>query len=182
MGQYQQWLFAQEIDRRLRGEIESLETELLYLRDRIAILEQSVPETENVILQALQAHFHNETEAGAAKEEQGLAQATEAPPLNWKNLPRQETPQAQTPYFASSYTSPGGAEDVLAFFDRQGQTDTPFFSWRARDSQQAANEAEEEHPQDEETRRLNERISRWFMRWHRQIVDAEQQREAQNES
>jgi hypothetical protein len=57
MGQYQEWLLAQEIDRQLKTEVEALETEVLYLKDRVAFLEQTVSETDNVILQALQAYL-----------------------------------------------------------------------------------------------------------------------------
>src|SRR5579885_2281691 len=67
MGQYQQWLFAQEVDRHLRAERETLETELLYLQDRIAIMEQAVPEVENRILQALEQYFQAQAARGEAR-------------------------------------------------------------------------------------------------------------------
>ena len=87
MGQYQQWLLAQEIDRRLKAEIESLETELTYLKERATILEQSAPGAEHVILRALLAAMHQQ--------------------------PRpQETPEAPQVADASELT----AEDILTFF------------------------------------------------------------------
>lgn len=59
MGQYQRWLLYQEIDRRLRTELETLEKELAHLESQLdtAFLEQihqnSVPLTDNPIIRIL---------------------------------------------------------------------------------------------------------------------------------
>src|SRR4051812_36960266 len=100
MGQYQEWLLAQEVDRRLKMEIEALETEILYLKDRIIILEQTVPETENVILQALLVYHQENTDQHKAVPEQA----------DWSGLPRTETPQPVTrplPSLSSAYAQTG---------------------------------------------------------------------------
>lgn len=171
MGQYQQWLFAQEVDRHLRTERETLETELLYLRDRISVMEQAVPETENLILQALEAHF--QAQAG----ERGQEEMRPA----WNALPELETPDIWTgehssvPGFASGRQRNG---DLQAFFDSQGQTDPTLAAWPAR---RGARAGDSEHVVDEETRRLNEDIRRWFIRWHRQLTATERPEEVQNE-
>jgi hypothetical protein len=170
MGQYQQWLFAQEIDRRLKAEVETLETELLYLRDRIAIFEQALPERENVILQALLAHLR----AQAGEEQQDEARSTPQAEPGWNALPRLETPRAANeepaPYFPGTYSQVGRTEDMLAFFDPRGQTDPRFPAWLQHERGRATGPGDEEHQVDEETRRLNESIRRWFERWHRQAT------------
>lgn len=170
MGQYQQWLLAQEIDRRLKTEVETLETELLYLRDRIAIFEQSVPEAENVILQALQAYL--QTRAGG--ERQGEERNIPRTEFGWQGLPRLETPRAEgegsVPYAPGMNTQMGVARDMLAFFDTRAQTDPRFPAWLQAGQGRTAGTGEEEHQVDEETRRLNENIQRWFERWHRQMA------------
>ena len=153
MGQYQQWLSAQEVERRLKVERETLETELLYLQDRIAILEQSVPEAENMILQALQAYLQVQTGDGLLNR----AQAEETV----RRLPTMSS-QAES------------SADMLAFFDRHEQTDPALAAWSPL-------EGEERHLLDAETRRLNENIRRWFIRWHRQISSAEHVEEVRNE-
>lgn len=169
MGQYQQWLAAQETERRLRGEVETLETELLYLRDRIAILEQSVPEGENMILQALLARMQGQT---------GQGQALNGERASWSGLPRMDTPHTQ----GAETTSARMREDMRAFYDRSGQTDPRLLAsaWGPHARLRATQIVGMEQEMDEETRRLNEDIQRWFVRWHRQITGTEQA-EARNE-
>jgi hypothetical protein len=173
MGQYQQWLFAQEVDRHLRAERETLETELLYLQDRIAIMEQAVPEVENRILQALEQYFQAQAGEGRGQEEMRPA---------WGGLPDWQTPHVQAGA-RSSYVSSlaSGRErdgDMRAFFDNRRQTDPTLAAWPAREGARAV---DGEHVVDEETRRLNEDIRRWFVRWRRQLAATERSEEVQNE-
>lgn len=187
MGQYQQWLFAQEIDRRLRAEIETLDTELLYLQDRITILEQAVPATENVILQALLTSLPDlaspEQQPGDTHREQKKHAAQE--PLAWSELPRLETPRAPgeeaIPYRPGKYAREEMPADMLAFFDKRTQTDPQLSAWLQRERRKAAATDEDEHVVDEETRRLNENIQRWFERWHREVTGNAQSEEVENE-
>ncbi|HEY1353451.1 MAG TPA: hypothetical protein VGF67_27905 [Ktedonobacteraceae bacterium] len=150
MGQYQQWLCAQEVDRHLRAERETLETELLYLQDRITIMEQAVPEAENSILQALEAHFQAQ-----ARAEREQARETQ----------RIHPPAARE-----------GAADLQAFFDDQRHTDPTLTAWTPQ-----GESGESGHVVDAETRRLNENIRRWFIRWRRQPVASERPEGVQNE-
>lgn len=165
MGQYQQWLFAQEVDRHLRAERETLETELLYLQDRIVVMEQTVPEAENTILQALEAHFQARTERDLVVGEEPV--------------PALETPRAQVGEHSSVPGFPSQRqrfEDLQAFFDDRRQTDPTLAAWVAPGGGVGS-----EHVVDEETRRLNEDIRRWFIRWRRQRVAIERPEEVQNE-
>lgn len=193
MGQYQQWLLAQEIDRRLKAEIETLETELLYLQDRITILELAVPQTENVILQALLAHLGDQAIGGQQGMEQEQGQndtgkhesRAQAQP-DWSGLPKVETPQVlateSAPYFSAAYPQMGRVpEDMLAFFEERRQTDSRLSAWRPGESKKSAERNDEEHPVDAETQRLNESIQRWFERWHRQMTNVAQPEEVQDE-
>jgi len=175
MGQYQQWLFAQEVDRHLRAEREALETELLYLQDRIAIMQQSVPEAENIIVQALEAHFQAEANAlssQAAVSEEGSV---------WDALPQRQTPHTRP---GEQWNTPGlptqgqRAEDIQAFFDDQRHTDPTLAAWTTRGESRVVVDAQ---AGDAETRRLNENIRRWFIRWRRQVIAPERPEEVQNE-
>lgn len=190
MGQYQQWLFAQEIDRRLRTEVETLETELFYLQDRITILEQVVPATENVILQALTQHLQDQTDQQQQPETkaQNQAASTEQEQLVWNGLPKLETPQPSggpgeeiVPYLPRAYSQSEMSKDMLAFFDKRSQTDPKLSALLQRERQRAHATDENAPLVDEETRRLNENIQRWFVRWHRQITDGVQTEEVENE-
>lgn len=169
MGQYQQWLLAQEIDRRLKAEVETLETELLYLKDRIAILEQAAPQTENVILRALQAYLR-----GQVGVESG-----------WSGLPSPETPRLpfgqQVPYASLPSSQMGPApKDMRAFFDQREQTHSTLPPpWLQLN--RAAETGGTAHGVDAETRRLNENIQRWFERWHRESNSIEQPEGVKNE-
>jgi len=191
MGQYQQWLLAQEIDRRLRAEVETLETELFYLQDRITILEQVVPATENVILQALTQYLQDQTsqkqQSGTTTQSQSVTSEQE-PPV-WSALPRLETPSVPAvsgeeevvPYLPRAYSQREMSADMLAFFDKRSQTDPKLSALLQRERQRATATGENVHLVDEETRRLNENIQRWFVRWHRQIRDGAQTEEVENE-
>jgi hypothetical protein len=172
MGQYQEWLLAQEIDRRLKSEVEALETEILYLKDRVTILEQTVPETENIILQALLAYLRSQAQN---QDTASKSESTAPVQVNWSGLPRLETPQAvaagSVPYSSGTYARlERWSEDMLAFFEERRQTDPGLSSW----SQRKQRRENEEHPVDAETRRLNENIQRWFDRWHREISSVAQ--------
>ncbi len=158
MGQYQQWLSAQEVDRRLRAEIETLETELFYLQDRITILEQVVPATENVILRALAEHLQ-----GPASSEQAQPVSGALPKLVAPQVPAEQT----VPYLPRAYTQREMSGDMLAFFDRRSQADPRLSAMLQRERQRAQAGSESTPVVDEETRRLNENIERWFVRWHR---------------
>lgn len=190
MGQYQQWLFAQEIERRLKAEIDTLETEFFYLQDRITILEQVVPAAENVILQALTEHLQNQDMQEPPAEEDAQNQAAASPQAQPAQATHAglETPQTPAlpgeeimPYLPRAYTQREMPEDMLAFFDKRSQTD-PKLSALLQRERQRVNTAGADDPQvDEETRRLNENIQRWFARWHRQITNDGQAEEVENE-
>jgi hypothetical protein len=185
MGQYQQWLLAQEVDRRLKAEVETLETELFYLQDRITILEQVVPATENVILQALAGYLHTQDDQQQAEKQ---AQRHEQTQLASHELPKLETPlppdksdQETVSYLPRAYSQREMSEDMLAFFDKRSQTDPKLSALLRRERQRASATSENAHTVNEETRRLNENIQRWFARWHRQISDGAQADEVENE-
>ncbi len=185
MGQYQQWLFAQEIDRRLKAEIETLETEMFYLQDRITILEQVVPTAENVILQALTVYLGGQKSQEQAQDQ---AKVSEQAQQVWSELPGMETPQAPVtpgeetmPYLPSAYSQQEMSEDMLAFFDKRSQTDPKLSALLQRERRRASATGENIHLVDEETRRLNENIQRWFVRWHRQITGGSPSEEVENE-
>ncbi|HEY0756677.1 MAG TPA: hypothetical protein VGD98_22175 [Ktedonobacteraceae bacterium] len=189
MGQYQQWLFAQEVDRRLKAEIETLETELFYLQDRITILEQVVPATENVILQALEEHLQIPADQEEYIEEPApdLAESPEQVPATWNELPTQEIPQAparsaeEIPYLPRAYAQREMSEDMLAFFDKRSQTNPRLAALLQRERLRVKTSADNTHVVDEETRRLNDNIQRWFVRWHRNGTDNAQAEEVENE-
>ncbi len=177
MGQYQQWLSAQEIDRLLKAEIENLETELFHLQDRATILEQVVPATENVILQILTGYLqdHPVQESQPAQAEQNQEDQQAPVPLLWDGLTRMETPSQpgaeNIPYLPDALTQREMSADMLAFFDKRSQTDPRLSALLQRERQRTEAAGGSAYAVDDETRRLNENIQRWFARWHRQITD-----------
>ena len=172
MGQYQQWLYAQEMDRRLKAEVESLETELLYLKDRVSVLEQSLPESENVILHALQAYQH------AHSTQQELVGVGNDPKIT-RSLPRWSPAHGETPlpsalgnapyYFAQRSEQGLQPEEMLAFFERREQAQATSWQHQRNTGEQRALDAE--------TRLQNENIRRWFERWHREVARPSQAEE-----
>ena len=188
MGQYQQWLFAQEIDRRLKAEIETLETEFFYLQDRITILEQVVPATENVILQALVKHLENHSAQEQEVEKGAQAPETSTPEIQPAQAilselvtPHPPTLPESVASLPHSYSQREMSEDMLAFFDKRSQTDPRLSALLQRERQRVSMPGANEPLLDEETRRLNENIQRWFIRWHRQVTSDGQAEEVEHE-
>ncbi len=187
MGQYQQWLSAQEVDRRLKAELETLETELFYLQDRITILEQVVPANDNVIVQALSAYLQkpDNQEQPAGKRTDTQPQSPAQAHSAQGTIPPEPTPAASSAREAVAPPpleypqQPDISADMLAFFDKRSQTDPRLSALLQRERQRATGAST--HPIDEETRRLNENIQRWFARWHRQITDDVPAEEVENE-
>ncbi len=103
MGQYQQWLRYQEIDRRLRVQLEALEAELAQAQSRLNLLEQeqgqSASLADNPLIQALAAHLQRynappksttgtATTSSPSNMEQANPGASISPALlNWGGLP-----------------------------------------------------------------------------------------------
>lgn len=165
MGQYQQWLHALEMDRRLKAEVESLEAEVLYLKDRIAVLEQALPNTENRILDALLAYQRDE----ATPKQQALNRDM---PSDQSDLPRRETPQPSTattaPYYFGLRSKQGLLPgDILALFEKRAQSNPD--QWQHH---RTTGSTAEKRAVDEETRLQNENVRRWFERWHREVSSA----------
>ena len=172
MGQYQEWLLAQEIDKQLKTEVEALETEVLYLKDRITVLEQTVPETENVILQVLLAYLHDQTYGGVQGQNTAskLESATSTPE-GWTRLPKLQTPPTSVaesvPSFPGMHSRlerlPG---DALTLFEERRQSNSKLVPWLARKRRRENGN----HLGDAEKHRQNENIRRWFERWSRDIT------------
>lgn len=174
MGQYQQWLHAQEIDRRLKVEVESLEAEILYLKDRIAVLEQTLPKTENVILQALLA-YQRDQKVNEAQARDTTMQS------GWNDLLSKETPQpipvGTAPYYFGLRSEQGLLPgEMLALFGQREQANPG--QWQRH---RTAGNPDEKHAIDEETRIQNENVRRWFDRWHRELGNYEQPEGRRNE-
>lgn len=173
MGQYQQWLYAQEVEQRLKVEIETLETELVYLQDRITILEQTLPDTENVILQALMAYQRDQDRerAEAGKRARNTQTQTGRGGLSPMETPWPRVAGAAPYYFGLRSEKGLLPGDILASFKEREQVHATH-PHRSNDKT---------HSLDEVTQRQNENIRRWFERWHGEIVGMARPEETQNE-
>ena len=210
MGQYQQWLRYQEIDRRLRAQLEALEAELAQAQNHLSLLEQEQEQSaslaDNPLIQALAAQLHrynappksttgtattsSPSDMGQAKPEASISPAL----LNWGGLPNfgpheieDYTPGAENA--SSSVNHPEIEllpEDMLAFFDEHAHTDPRLeLPWWLRKITVSSNNAEGARPIDQETMRTNRLVQRWIERWGRHSsaapVPAEQQGEDSHE-
>ena len=207
MGQYQQWLRYQEIDRRLRAQLEALEAELAQAQNHLSLLEQEQEQSaslaDNPLIQALAAQLHrynappksttgapttsSPSDMGQAKPGASISPAL----LNWGGLPNfgPHEIEGYTPVAENASSSVNHPEiellpeDMLAFFDEHAHTDPRLeLPWWLRKITVSSNNAEGARPIDQETMRTNRLVQRWIERWGRQSsaapVPAEQQEDS----
>ena len=198
MGQYQQWLHYQEIDRRLRATVEALETELARLESQLdsvfleQLMQQANSLTANPIIAALLAHqvastnghipSTNDPSSFSQTFEQASAASHEtlSPELlDWGRLldfgPQQIEEQSarfrEFPAFLSASHPEIELlpEDMFAFMDQQAQTDPQVeLPWWLRKITITSGDAESGRPIDQESIRTNRLVQRWVERWGRQ--------------
>jgi hypothetical protein len=196
MGQYQQWLHYQAIDRRLRTQVETLEAELAQLQEHLHILEQQQPEatplTDNPIVQVLLANLHahnappksttrntNGSTTSLASDLQSSEHGDTISPalLSWGGLPNFGPQEIKEPFPVVEQALPLTShpeiellpEDMMAFFDEHAQTDPQIeLPWWLRNITISSNNKQGSRPIDQNSIRTNRLVQRWIERWGRQ--------------
>lgn len=113
MGQYQRWLHYQEIDRRLRSELEALESELATLQQSMtdhpviktsssngeASAEQAAPQTQNIVIRALDSSLkdHSPTSGKTFHEAENLPAHLPFAPTTTNGFHEQEATSSNSP-------------------------------------------------------------------------------------
>ena len=190
MGQYQQWLYYQEVDRRLRTELEALEIELAQIQEQLCRLEQMIPPADNIILRALAANFErhplpsNQVLEGPSKDTSSIpdtatasSSETISPALyGWGRLPNFGPQDMQEPLFQPENAVPLTPhpemallpEDMMAFFDEHDSTEPQIkLPWWFSKTNASTSGASRTRPIDKESMRTNHQIERWRERWGR---------------
>ena len=190
MGQYQQWLQYQEIQRRLSSQAEAVETELEQLRSYINQFDQrstihSVPLFDNPIIQALITHLP--TQANSTQTNYQTTYHAEdcsnepgnsiSPALkSWGELPDfqpHEIKEATSQnHLSSSFLNHPEIEllpeDMMAFFDEHERTDPQLeLPWWLRKITISSKDEQYSRPIDYNTVRTNRLVQRWVERWGR---------------
>ena len=195
MGQYQQWLHYQKIDRRLRATLDALEQELASLESQPGDCLQPAALLDNPIIFALfasQAASPNghappldngDTRNTLPTSEpywqlsNGSAETISAALLHWGELPdfgsRQPDPSQQheilPPLFFDDPEIELLPEDMFAFFEEHSQTDPQLeLPWWLRKITITSGDDETGKPIDQESIRTNRLVQRWVERWGRQ--------------
>jgi hypothetical protein len=196
MGQYQQWLHYQAIDRRLRTQVETLEAELAQLQEHLHLLEQQQQEVgsliDNPIIQALVAHVHvhnispkstmryaNGSTVSTASDLQSSEPGDSISPalLSWGGLPNFGLQEIEEPFPVVEQALPLTShpeiellpEDMMAFFDDHAQTDPQLeLPWWLRNITVSSNDEQGSRPIDQNSIRTNRLVQRWIERWGRQ--------------
>jgi hypothetical protein len=196
MGQYQQWLHYQAIDRRLRTQVETLEAELAQLQKHLDLMEQQqsevAPLTDNPIIQALVAnlHTHNVLPKGTNRYTNGSTtfsasdlQSSEpgdsiSPALlSWGGLPdfglqdieESDPTVEQVPPLTGHSEIELLPEDMMAFFDEHARTDPQLeLPWWLRNIAISSKDKQSSRPIDHNSIRTNRLVQRWIERWGRQ--------------
>ena len=189
MGQYQQWLQYQEIDKRLSTQVEALEAELAQLQEYLDFLEHQqqevVPLTDNPIIQALVAHLStNHTPFTSNAEYMHETINSSAPGdsispalLSWGGLPNFELFEMKDPIPDNDQASPLVnhpeiellSEDMIAIFDEHEETDPQLeLPWWLRNITISSKDEQAGRPIDHNSIRTNRLVQRWIERWGRQ--------------
>ena len=189
MGQYQQWLHYQEIDKQLTTQVEAFEAELARLQTCLDDWEQQPPEavplTNNPILQALTAHLsfqHLPLESNAnytSDINNSSASGDSLSPalLSWGGLPNFEQFEIKEHSPGDGHEPPfiGHAEiellpeDMIAFLDGIEHTDPQLeLPWWLRNITISSKDKQAGRPIDQNSIRTNRLVQRWIERWGRQ--------------
>jgi hypothetical protein len=156
MGQYQQWLHYQAIDRRLRTQVATLEEELAQIQLHLALLEQQqevASLTDNPIVQALIAnqHIHNVSPKSTDRNTNG------------------STTSSASDLQSSASGDSISPEDMMAFFEEHAQTDPQLeLPWWLRNIAISSKDKQGNRPIDHHSIRTNRLVQRWIERWGRQ--------------
>lgn len=187
MGQYQQWLHYQEIDRHLRTQLEALEADLARLQEYLHLLEQEQPEqltclADNPILQLLAANLNgHSTPPKSTTRNPGLSskpgESISSALLSWGGLPnfgpqelKETFPDPENALPSTSHPqSELLPEDMAAFFEEHAQTETRVeLPWWLRNLTISTSSTQGNLPIDQESIRTNRLVQRWIERWGRQ--------------
>jgi hypothetical protein len=195
MGQYQQWLHYQHIDRRLRATLEALEQELVGLESQSSDCLQPAVLLDNPIISALCAFLtasangyvstrnngdaRNAIPASEIYEQasNGSAESISAALLYRDELSnfgsRQPDPSRQHEILPPlSFDHPEIEllpEDMFAFYEEHSQTDPQLeLPWWLRNITITNGDDEAGRPIDQESIRTNRLVQRWVERWGRQ--------------
>lgn len=194
MGQYRQWLLAQEVDQSLRAQLEALETELVQLQDQASLLKEVCLQENNPIICALAIGPSSDAVAISSP---GLDTAVDefiqriAPSLlDWSENGSTLLPDTHKGHGRDKYLSgkqeplPNGdtaalpasevvplPEDVLAGFGESGQIEPQSeLSWWLDTPAVSSNTGELAIPIDQESLRTNRLVQRWVERWRQRHV------------
>jgi hypothetical protein len=194
MGQYQQWLHFREVERRLRVDLEALETELAQVQEQLHTLNQTIPLSDNIIIRALAAslddrsapsnepaeHLSGSTSSSTSDAATDQSLETISPALYaWAELPNFGPQIIQEPFSnqvsSVSLTShPEIAllpEDMVTFFDEHEQTEPQLeLPWWFSKIVASANGTQRTGPTDKESMRTNYLVQRWRERWARSAL------------
>lgn len=168
MGQYQQWLHYQHIDRRLRATLAALEQELVGLESQSSDYPPSAALLDNPIICALFAFLtasandyvprnhgdaHNTIPASEIYEQASNGSAESIlPPLSFDHPEIELLP-----------------EDIFDFYEEHSQTDPQLeLPWWLRNITITNGDDETGKPIDQESIRTNRLVQRWVERWGRQ--------------
>jgi len=195
MGQYQQWLYYQEVDRRLRADLEALESELAQIQEQLRTLEQTIPLTDNTIIHALAASLSGQyrTQRSSESTSSEFSDAATDSPLEtispalygWGRLPNfgPQDMQVTCPPDRVPLSHPENSvpltphpemallpEDMVAFFNAHDQTDPQLeLPWWLSKIAASANGAQRTRSIDNESIRTNHLVQRWRERWGRPV-------------
>lgn len=195
MGQYQQWLHYQEIDRRLLATLDALAQELGQIESQYNGSQQPAMPLANPIISALSAHIatglnghalsqdsadtcnHSPGEEIAGQASNVSVETISAALLHWGELP-DFGPQGLHPpdqYEIVPSLSIDHPEiellpdDMFAFFEQHSQTEPQIeLPWWLRKITITSGDEEASKPIDQESIRTNRLVQRWVERWGHQ--------------
>ncbi|GAC1568149.1 MAG: hypothetical protein NVS3B14_16430 [Ktedonobacteraceae bacterium] len=184
MGQYQQWLHFQDIDRRLRTTLDALEQELAHYHSQVDSSLQADVLAANPIVSALIAQLAAHSNGRVSPQDTTEIGNNDKTRAGW---PQSGQAHASTDQEASllrrgAFPFLGNdradiellQEDMYAFLEEYSQTDPQLeLPWWLRKITITHSDVESGKPIDQESMRTNRLVQRWVERWGHQSQPSE---------
>jgi hypothetical protein len=173
MGFFREWLHYQEVDQQLRAQLAVCQEELAQIQRQTEALTRDTSYSSNTLLQVLIAINQQQTaQTNVSPSQAASNEVQEMPPIEYDR----ERLEKQLSAYAAIDAQQSNAEAVAGSTIRRGRSDLTDpqlkIPWWLRSTFSTANKDEQgRSPVDQQSRRTDALVQRWFARWGNQVEE-----------